>query len=61
MKKAHFILLSRLNPDLARTLLFTPAEDMEEALKMAFARLGPKPRILLMPQGSLTVPILKTC
>jgi len=60
MKKAHFILLSGLDPDLARTLLFTPAKDMNEAMKMAFARLGPKPRILLMPQGSLTVPLLKT-
>jgi lactate racemase len=60
MKKAHFILLSGLDPDLARTLLFTPAKDMNEAMKMAFARLGPKPKILLMPQASLTVPILKT-
>jgi nickel-dependent lactate racemase len=59
MKKAHFIFLSGLDPGLARTLLFTPAKDMNEALNMAFAKLGPKPRILLMPQGSLTVPIPK--
>jgi hypothetical protein len=32
---------------------------MAEALKIAFAKLGSAPRILLMPQGSLTVPILK--
>ncbi len=60
MKKAQFILLSGLDPALARTLLFTPAKDMKEALAMAFSKLGPKPRILLMPQGSLTVPILKS-
>jgi nickel-dependent lactate racemase len=59
MKKAQFILLSCLAPDLARALLFTPAKDMTEALNMAFAKLGPKPRVLLMPQGSLTVPIFK--
>lgn len=59
MKKAQFILLSGLDPGLARTLLFTPAKDMNEALDMAFAKLGPKPRILLMPQGSLTVPVMK--
>jgi nickel-dependent lactate racemase len=59
MKKAQFILLSGLDPGLARTLLFTPAKDMNEALDLAFAKVGPKPRILLMPQGSLTVPILK--
>ena len=59
MKKAEFVLVSGLDPDLARTLLFTPAKDMAEALKIAFAKLGSAPRILLMPQGSLTVPILK--
>lgn len=59
MKKAQFILLSSLKPDLAKTLLFTPAKDMEEALQLSLRKVGPKPRILLMPQGSLTVPILK--
>ena len=60
MKKAQFILVSGLNPDLARTLLFHPARDMADALKIAFSKPGPNPQILLMPQGSLTVPILKT-
>jgi nickel-dependent lactate racemase len=59
MKKAQFILLSCLDPDLARTLLFTPARDMDEALRIAMGRVGPGPRIILMPQGSLTVPIIK--
>jgi nickel-dependent lactate racemase len=59
MKRAQFILISGLEPDLSRTLLFTPARDMKEALTIAFGKLGPKPRILLMPQGSLTVPIIK--
>ena len=59
MKKAQFILLSGLGPEMSRTLLFTPAKDMKEALQMAYAKLGSKPRILLMPQGSLTVPIPK--
>jgi lactate racemase len=60
MKKAQFILVSALNPDLARTLLFHPARDLAEALDIAYAKLGPDPQILLMPQGSLTVPIIKT-
>lgn len=60
MKKAQFILVSALNPDLARTLLFHPARDLAEALQIAFAKLGPAPEILLMPQGSLTVPILRS-
>jgi lactate racemase len=59
MKKAQFILVSGLDPGLARNLLFHPAKDLAEALKIASVRLGPNPKILLMPQGSLTVPILK--
>lgn len=59
MKKAQFILVSSLDPELGRTLLFIPAKDMAEALELAFHRLGSHPRIILMPQGSLTVPILK--
>ncbi len=58
MKKAQFILVSSLDPELVRTLLFIPAKDMEEALRLAYARIGSHPRIILMPQGSLTVPIL---
>jgi len=58
MKKARFILVSMLDPDLARTLLFTPAKDMDEALKRAFEMVGPSPSIVLMPQGSLTVPLI---
>jgi len=60
MKKARFILVSGLKPELARTLLFEPAGDMAEALKIAAAHAGPNPEILLMPQGSLTVPILRS-
>ncbi|WP_122630533.1 nickel-dependent lactate racemase [Lucifera butyrica] len=58
MKRAEFILVSSLDPALARTLLFTPAKDMGEALQLAFAKLGSGASILLMPQGSLTVPRL---
>ncbi len=59
MKKAQFILLSSLDEELAHTLLFTPAKTIEQALTMAFDKLDPKPSIILMPQGSLTVPIVK--
>jgi nickel-dependent lactate racemase len=58
MKKARFILVSGLDPDLSRALLFTPAPNMDEAIELACRELGPKPRILLMPQGSLTVPVM---
>lgn len=59
MKKTRFILVSSLNPELAEQLLFTPAQDMEEALRLASEIVGPAPDIVLMPQGSLTVPVIK--
>ena len=59
LKKAEFILVSGLDPALARTLLFTPAKNMDEALALAREKVGPRPRVILMPQGSLTVPLRK--
>ncbi len=58
MKKAEFVLLSSLPPEISRTLLFTPVQTMDEALAIAFKKLGQKPKIILMSQGSLTVPVL---
>jgi nickel-dependent lactate racemase len=58
MKKAEFILVSSLEPELSKLLLFTPAKDIDAALSMAFAKLGPQPGITLMPMGSLTVPLI---
>jgi nickel-dependent lactate racemase len=57
MKKAQFILVSDMDPDFSRMLLFTPAATIEEALAMAYAKLGPTPTITLMPMGALTVPL----
>ena len=42
---------------MARTMLFTGAVDtVEEALEVAKPYLPEKPTIILMPEGSLTVP-----
>jgi hypothetical protein len=38
-------------------LLFTPAKTVQDALAMAYQKLGPKPSITLMPTGALTVPL----
>jgi nickel-dependent lactate racemase len=58
MKKAEFILVSGLDPSFSRELLFTPARDVDEALALARKKVGEAPRIVLMPQGSLTVPVV---
>ncbi|EGO65734.1 hypothetical protein [Acetonema longum] len=40
----------------AFTLLFIPAKNTQEARKLAYAKPGPDPRIILMSPGGLTVP-----
>lgn len=57
MKKAEFILVSSMDPDFSRMLLFTPAGSVDEALALAFKKLGPRPTVTLMPMGALTVPL----
>ena len=57
MKKAEFILVSCMEPEFSKMLLFTPAQTIDEALKIAFEKLGPNPTITLMPMGAITVPL----
>lgn len=57
MKKAEFVLVSSMDPEFSRMLLFTPAKTMDEALKIAYEKLGPRPTITLMPMGAITVPL----
>ncbi len=57
MNKAEFVLVSSMENQLVKKLLFTPAQDINEALQLAFAKFGPSPSITLMPMGSFTVPL----
>ena len=57
MKKAEFVLVSCMDPEFSKMLLFTPAQTIDEALKIAYEKLGPKPTITLMPMGAITVPL----
>lgn len=60
MKKAHFILVTSLDKQLAKDMLFTAAVDtVEEALEKAKEYVGENAEYILMPTGSLTVPLLK--
>lgn len=60
MKKAKYILVTALDREMARTMLFEDAvESVEEALAKAEAIVGKDSNIILMPTGSLTLPLLK--
>ncbi len=59
MKKAKFILVSALDKKIAKDLLFDAADSVDEAIALAEKYVGSDYKIILMPQGSLTVPLLK--
>lgn len=49
--------MTSLDRDLARDMLFTGAVDtVEEALALSKQYVGETPDMILMPEGSLTVP-----
>jgi len=59
MNNVEFILVSELEEELAKLLLFKTARDMDTALNMAYEKLGENIDIIIMPQGSFTVTRLK--
>lgn len=59
MKKAKFILVSALDKKFAEKLLFETVDNVDDAIKLAEQYVGEDYKILLMPQGSLTVPVLQ--
>jgi nickel-dependent lactate racemase len=58
---ATYIMITRPeNAELVRKAGILPAATMEEALKEAYKKCGTRePRIMLMPQGANTLPVLK--
>ena len=57
MQSARYILVTSLDRQLAKDMHFTAAVDtVAEALAIAKEYVGETPDIVLMPEGSLTVP-----
>ena len=54
----RFILVSSLDKNLAHDMLFEAVPTVEEALAEAEKVIGNDYNIILMPEGSLTVPLL---
>ena len=60
MKKADYILVTALDKQLAKDMLYAGAVDtIAEALAMAIKKVGPDYTLILMPSGGLTVPRVK--
>jgi nickel-dependent lactate racemase len=58
-KKAKIFLVSDMDEALARKIFMEPFTDVNEALKQAFSELGQDAKVLLMPYGGSTLPIVK--
>jgi nickel-dependent lactate racemase len=59
LKKASIFLVSDLDPELVRSIFLTPFATVEEALQEADRVLGKDSKILLMPYGGSTLPVLE--
>ncbi len=52
LRKAQVVLVSTgLTADVVRTLMVSPASSVEEALRDALPRYGPRPHVAVLPQG----------
>ena len=51
-------LISELDDQFARTLLFEPAASLQSALDDALLNAGPQTRIAIMPQANATIPFI---
>jgi lactate racemase len=57
-KKAKIFIVSDLDKNISRKIFMEPYDDMKEALKDAFKELGSEAKVILMPFGGSTLPVL---
>ena len=48
-----------LDEEVIRSVFMTPYHDLQQALDAALAKLGPEAQVLVMPNGSITVPMVE--
>lgn len=58
-KKARVFIVSDMSHEMSRRLYMEPFDSMDAALSCAFSALGTDARILLMPHGGSTLPVVK--
>jgi len=57
-KKARVFIVSDLDPAMCRHIYMEPFGSMQEAIDHAFSIMGPDARVLLMPHGGSTLPVV---
>ena len=58
-KKARVFIVSDLDPCMCRRIYMEPFGSMQEALDCAFSVMGQDARVLLMPHGGSTLPVVE--
>jgi nickel-dependent lactate racemase len=58
-KKAKVLIVSDMERTMAEKLYMEPFNSMDEALERAFYEMGPDARVLLMPHGGSTLPVIQ--
>ena len=58
LKKAKVFLVSDLEEEFVRSLFMEPFRDVNDALEKAFEELGKDAKVLLMPYGGSTLPVI---
>jgi len=58
LKKAKIFLVSDLEEEFVRSLFMEPFRDVNDALEKAFEELGKDAKVLLMPYGGSTLPVI---
>lgn len=60
-KWAHVEGYTQIPDDQLRSIFIEPVHDLQKALDDAIAKHGPGSKVVFMPDGSITVPLVKTC
>lgn len=59
LEKAKIFLVSNLAEDFVRRLFMLPFADLQQALAQAFNELGEEAKVIVMPYGGSTLPVLE--
>ncbi|MDD2447150.1 MAG: hypothetical protein PHY91_05635 [Tissierellia bacterium] len=60
LKKAKIFLASEMNPELVQSIFMKPFNTVQEAYDNAVGELGNDSKVLVMPYGGSTLPILNS-
>lgn len=58
-KKAKIFLVSEMAPEIVRSIFMEPYTDVQEAFDDAISNLGNDAKVLIMPNGGSTLPVLE--